>query len=155
MSIESELASIQKDHGGVLSPVHVVDFAQDKGTALHSRFEWDNRKAGTSFRIWQARQLISLIITVHPIDNEPMRAMISLRDDRHTGGGYRMVDVVLQDDVLARKMFDDAMFELRLFRRKYERIMELNPIFQAMDAVEKHSRCLTSGRRLPTRRKTG
>ena len=36
---------INKKNHGLLKPEKVLEFAKNEKTALHSRFEWDNKKA--------------------------------------------------------------------------------------------------------------
>lgn len=137
--IRAELEQICQSHGGVLRPEDVVAFARNKRTALHSEFEWDDEKASTEYRLWQARTVIRVAVTVLPsphADQEPVRAYVSVASDRvRPGGGYRpLADVMINDEMRA-ELVAEALGEVKRWRRKYERLRELVPIFRAIDKV--------------------
>ncbi len=137
--IQKELEAIGKRNGGLLRPCDVVEFAKDEKTALHSRFEWDDQKAGDSHRLWQARQILRIEVVVLENDSKLVRAFVSLKDDRQEqGGGYRLLTEVLSNKDLRAKMLNEALDEAELFKRKWERLVELKPIFEAIDKVWKN-----------------
>ena len=139
--VTEELEQIRRSHGGLLKPEDVVSFARDKRTALHAKFEWDDAKASEEYRLWQARQVIRVAVTVLPSphsDQPPIRAYVSVCSDRvQQGGGYRAMADVMTDDELRAELVAEAMSEVKRWRRKYERLRELIPIFRAIDRVEK------------------
>jgi hypothetical protein len=118
----------------------VVVFARNKRTALHSEFEWDDAKASAEYRLWQARTVIRVAVTVLPsphADQEPVRAYVSVASDRvRPGGGYRPLADVMTNDEMRSEMVIEALNEVKRWRRKYDRIRELVPIFRAIDKVE-------------------
>ena len=137
--IQVLLEVVRKKHDGILSPTAVVEAARPTNSALHSRFEWDDGKASEQYRLWQARQLISLVITaVKPETREyDVHTYISLRADRNADGGYRLITDVLANKDMRIQMVTDAFAELRTFRAKYGQLRELAQIFRAMDEMEK------------------
>ena len=138
--IRAELEQICQSHGGVLRPEDVVAFARNKRTALHLEFEWDDAKASAEHRLWQARTVIRVAVTVLPsphADQEPVRAYVSVVSDRvRPGGGYRPLADVMTNDQMRAELVTEALGEVKRWRRKYERIRELVPIFRAIDKVE-------------------
>lgn len=138
--IRAELEQIRQNHGGLLRPEDVVKFARNKRTALHSEFEWDDAKASAAYRLDQARRVIRVTVDVLPsphADQEPVRAFVSVVSDRvKPGGGYRSMADVMTDDDLRRELVNEALGEVKRWRRKYERLRELVPIFRAIDKVE-------------------
>ena len=138
--IRAELEQICQSHGGVLRPEDVVAFARNERTALHSEFEWDDVKASAEHRLWQARTVIRVTVTVLPsphADQEPVRAYVSVVSDRvRPGGGYRPLAEVMTNDEMRAELVTEALGEVKRWRRKYERIRELVPIFRAIDKVE-------------------
>lgn len=50
-----------EDDDGCITPDIVLDAAKDPGSPLHDHFEWDDAKAGHSWRLEQARQLIRAV----------------------------------------------------------------------------------------------
>jgi len=133
--IEAELERIRMEHGGVLNPPSVVEVAADPENILHGCFQWDDTKAAQEYRLWQARQLISTIVTILPNTREPVRMYVSLKDDREEGG-YRGIVDVLNDADMRRRMLKEALAEFTHFKRKYQQVKELTPVFEAAEKVE-------------------
>jgi hypothetical protein len=138
MSVESEMAVIAKRNGGLLRPVDVVEFAEDKRTELHGKFTWDDSDAAVQYRLWQAREIIRVSVSILPHNEKEYRTYVSLMNDRtEEGGGYRSVVTVLANRSLRESMLEEALNELGLFRRKYAAIKELAGVFDAIDDVSK------------------
>jgi hypothetical protein len=135
--IAEELANIQQAHGGMLRPVDVVAFAkQNKRSALHGQFEWDDTKAAEQFRLVQARYIIRLAVVVIGEDAEPVRALVSLTTDRPKGGGYRSIESVLADDDEREQLMNDALLDLNRAKRRYAALTKLQPVWDALDRVQ-------------------
>ena len=130
--VKEELELIRKKHSGLLNPVDVVEFAKNEETALHTKFTWDNSKAAHEYRLWEARQVIRVHVTVVAGSDEPVRAFVSLKEDRGTSG-YRHIQDVLSDKQLREKMLQEARAEMEVFAKKYRHLQELKPVVQAMD----------------------
>lgn len=133
--ILAELATIAKQHGGLVSPAAVVEFARDESTALHSQFQWDDGIAAEQYRIWQARHLLRVCVVTVENHDEPVIAHVSLVGDRNADGGYRRIEAVLGDPSLRDRLLDTALRELEAFRRKYASLQELCEVFAALDKV--------------------
>lgn len=135
-STQTELETIRLHNGGILRPIDVVEFARDPKSALHGRFQWDDTEAAAEYRIWQARQIIRVTVRVVSNSVTPIRAYVSLIDDRENeGGGYRALADVLSDKDLLAAMLAQALAELELFRAKYSMLEALKPLFDAVDEV--------------------
>lgn len=137
-TVQQELEQIAQTHGGLLRAEDVLEFARDKKTALHKRFEWDNTEAAKQYRIWQARQLICLYVA--PADTEKgavkVRRFVSLSVDRkNPGGGYRTLAEVVNNKELYQQMLMDALDELQRIENKYQRIRELRPVFETAKKI--------------------
>jgi hypothetical protein len=140
VTIQEELEYIRIQNGGLLDPVKVVAYARNSETALHHKFEWDDSVAAEQYRIWQARKIISLELTiVQGIKSESVsiRTYSSLSDDRRgeEARGYRLSMDILSDEDLTQRLLEEARQEMRLFRRKYEKLKELSKVFEAMDSL--------------------
>jgi hypothetical protein len=136
--ITAELHRIAGKHGGKLRPVDVVREARAKSSPLHCEFVWDDSVAGHRYRIWQARQLIS--VTVEYIgggdETKLHRVFVSLTSDRsEQGGGYRTINAVLADPDHRQRMLADAMEEMERFQEKFSGLKELVRVFAAMRKV--------------------
>lgn len=134
-SITQELELVAGQNGGLLRAEDVVEFARDADTALHGRFTWDDSEAARQHRLFQARNIIRANVRIIPHASEPVRAFVSLIDDRkQSGGGYRAMVQVLSDDELRAKLVKQASDELRRVRNSYGHLKELAAIWEAIDA---------------------
>lgn len=135
----SELEKIRARAGGTLKPEDVVEFARDESTALHSVFTWDDTEAAAQYRLWQARQVIRVCVTVRDdVKGPPIRTYVSLYDDRGDDG-YRLLTDVLSDDEMRDKLLLQALSELKTWQAKYRQLEKLAPIFAAAEKVERRA----------------
>lgn len=134
-----ELKRIASEHGGLLIPEIVVQKAKVKTSPLHRHFEWSDTKAAQQYRIWQARQLISITVElIGGVQGPAAPVFVSLTPDRQrNGGGYRIMTEVLSDAEMRKQMLSDALAELNVFQQKYVRLKELAEIFQAVRRVRR------------------
>lgn len=138
-AIAKELQRLARANGGLLQPEAVVDAARPAASPLHSRFEWDNSKAAEAYRLWQARQLIRVSVTViGGDDSEPERTWVSLKSDRYEdSGGYRTLVSVMSDKEMRLQLMAQAHEDMDGFREKYRRLRELEEVFTAMKKVKR------------------
>ena len=136
-AVTQELEIIRKQHRGILRPADVVAFARDPQTALHAEFEWDDSKAAVQYRLEQARQIIRCAVRVVSEDSPPIRAYVSLHNDRRTGDSYRNLLDVMSEPGLRRQLLAQAMREAESWRVRYERLTELKPIVRAIAKVQR------------------
>ncbi len=137
-NIVAELQRIAARSGGILKPLEVVKSAQNPKSPLHSRFEWDNAKASHAYRIWQARQLIAVAVTVIGANEnaKPDRIWVSLQQDRgNDNGGYRELISVLSDSDLRAQLLEEALADMEYFSQKYSRLEELSEVFRAVKKI--------------------
>ena len=137
--VAAELERIRKQHGGLLRPADVVKAARHDTSPLHSKFEWDDSAAAEQYRLWQARELIvTVMVTSNKIEHQ---AYMSIRLDRKkSGGGYRAVADMLSDEDMRAQLLAEALADLEIFRRRYNMLKALVPVFAAIDEVRKQSR---------------
>lgn len=136
-----ELEFLRQQHGELLKPEHVVEFASDERTALHGEFEWDDTEAAYQYRLEQARRVLRLkVIVDSPAGPQNVRMFVSLMSDRQKpGGGYRpLVDVMTAED-MRDELLRQALGELKTVRRKYDQLKELRPVFRAIERVEERT----------------
>ena len=139
--VVDELEHIRTKDGGVLYPESVISYAEDSSTALHDKFEWDDVKAGHSYRLWQARQLIKAVVWVEPSKDIPTSLYVSLSNDRKDNGGYRVAAEVLSDTMMRELLLSDAFKDFEYWKHKYDMLHELSDVFMAMERVEgKHKK---------------
>lgn len=140
--VQEELLRIAAKNGGIVKPEVVVHEAADEDSPLHECFTWDDTEAAHQYRIWQARQLIRVVVHMIPQSTTPQRVFVSLSPDRNDdGGGYRVMATVLSDEDRRKQLLADALDELRVFEEKYKCLKELAHVFAA--AHKAHRRLKT------------
>jgi hypothetical protein len=119
-----ELEEIRKKNPkGLLMPQDVVDAASREESPLHDEFEWDDRKAGNEYRLWQAREVICRVkIVMGEQKKVEVRMYVNLSSTRNDGGGYQPVANILTDKDLARRALLDLLEDLDRLRIKYQHI---------------------------------
>jgi hypothetical protein len=137
--IVSELKRIAEENDGILQPAIVVDEARPVSSPLHKRFEWNNGKAAQEYRLWQARQLIRVVVETIAGSEGKHEVFVSLTTDRKDGG-YRVMAEVLSDKSMREQMLMDAKCEMELFHHKYVRLRELSLVFKAIKKTAKKLR---------------
>jgi hypothetical protein len=136
-TVQEELEIVRSRSSGIVRPEDVVEFAKDPNTAMHSRFTWDDTEAARKHRLWEARELIRLCVSIIPQDEQPIRTFVSLGSDRvKPGGGYRSTEEVLSVEEMRTELLEQALKEFRLWKSKYERLTELNAVFAAAEKVQ-------------------
>lgn len=135
--VADELEQIRRRHRGIIRPEDVVAFASDPTTALHARFCWDDTKAAELYRIEQARRVIRCVVTVVDEGRPPVRAYVSLRQDRADGDSYREIRDVLSVPDLRKMLLAQALREAEAWRQRYERLADLAPIVRAIERVRR------------------
>lgn len=120
-----------------LTPQNLVDASRPKDAPLHNEFEWDNEIAAEEFRRTQARLLISnLSIVIDEKSQEPIRAFFSLQPGfRKNSGLYEGTITIMNDSEKRKKLLDNALRDLEAFKKKYEMLVELEPVIAAIDTV--------------------
>jgi hypothetical protein len=139
--IKKELEIIREQNGGKLSPEAVVKYAENKKTALHEKFIWDNTEAAKKYRLLQAGQVIRSV-TVTVLENEKtnrrihVRAYASLPCDRSSDtGSYRHIKEVISEDQLRIQYIDSINDDIAALREKLKKVSIMAA--KKLDAVQK------------------
>ena len=132
-AIHAELQACITD--GLLKPETVVERARNPRSALHDKFTWNNTEAAHQYRLIQARNLIRVHVLHEVKDAGP--EFVSITTDRvKPGGGYRILADVIKDADAYTQLLRDALTYFRSAREKYDRLKELKPVWNAVDAAE-------------------
>lgn len=136
-AITDELRKIARKNGGVLTPEEVLAHAENKKSVLHSCFEWDDTEAARRYRIEQARELIRVSVVIIENDSAPVRAFVSIIDDRLEGkpGGYRETETLIKTKDGREAILKTALWELKAFQKKYSNLKELFGVFQEINKL--------------------
>lgn len=132
----AELQRLNHEQGGILPPEKVVQAAKPPLSVLHPYFEWNEGTAADNFRLWQARQLLRIVVRYEPRVGREVRVFVSLSTDRvKTGGGYRELITVLKKPNLRAQLLTDAIAELQRMRQRYADLRELAAVFAEIDKL--------------------
>jgi len=137
-SIHDELANLYRLHGGLKPDVIVAWAKNNPASILHSKFTWDDSEAAKSYRLWQARQIITEVEVQYP-DGHIRRVYVSPMESRGTRGYATLVDV-LSDEERRIQYLQQAYSELERTAAKYQDLVEFAGVRRAIRAA---------GRKLP------
>lgn len=131
------LTEICRKNRGNLTAEAVVKAATPVSHPLHERFEWDDKKAGHEFRLQQAQQIIRYTVITIPGKSEPVRAFVSLPDDRGAASEYQYREIVnvMKSETMRKQLLESARAEMHSFKRRYSELEELSDVFAAMNKV--------------------
>jgi len=115
-----------------ITPQNVVDLARNENSVIHNDFEWNDTVAGEKYRNIQAREMIrNFVIVKEEKEAEPVRALqIST-----TVNEYKPVEIILRNEDEYQSLLRRALGELEAFKRRYQTLTELEPIFEAMKGI--------------------
>lgn len=132
------LREIERANDGKLTAEVVVATATPEDHPLHPAFEWDDAVAARQHREEQARHLIRSVYPVH-IDSEgrpqPVLGYVNVKmpDGERC---YVSTARAMSDAELKRQVEEEAIRAFEALRARYQHIVSLGPIFQALDAVK-------------------
>lgn len=127
-----ELARICAKNDG-LRPEDIVDESRPASAPLHPCFEWDDPTAAELYRQHQARGIVRCITTTVDASDGPVETRAFVRAERPA---YQPIQAVINTVDEMTALFDRAKDELFSFRRKYENLAKLDPVFKAIDELE-------------------
>lgn len=135
---------IQKeDAQNLCTAESLVDVARDEDSPLHKAFEWDDPYAAEQYRKGQARELIRSVRVARLEDDalvveEERQAFVSIRVETVNGPehGYVAVTVALAREDQRQQLKQDALVQLRSLHKRYGDLLELNPVWEALNKVE-------------------
>ena len=134
-----EFEKIEQEEGEI-APESVVEKAKSKNSVLHPLFEWDDKKAAEAYRIDRARHVIAhlLIVEEKPETKETItvRAFVSFNEIRQKGRFINIRDAIESKESRA-VLLNTALAELSSFQKKYEKFLELRPVFDSIETVKR------------------
>lgn len=118
-----------------LTAQNLLDANRDPDAILHNEFEWDDTVAAEQYRVHQAGQIIRMLCVETESNPDvssstPIRAYFQTSENK----SYEHISVILKNESKYQEMLSRAYSELKTFQRKYEKLSELKPIFDAIDS---------------------
>ena len=122
--------------GEQYTPEDIVEKARDENTELHKCFDWDDTTAAEKWRKQQARIICcSLQVVIVKEETEPTTYRL-IQHDREDKAYKPVIFTVRKEDEYTR-LLNQAKTELASFRRRYEKIVELEAIIEEIDRLIK------------------
>ena len=138
------IAGLLKATNNRLAATVLLADARKADSPLHTAFEWDDEKAATAYRIIQARDLVSSLkirVIQEEADGTRIVNVISLKAEE-MGPEIIFVPIIRDQnssDILVTvppaSRLERALWEMCLFKKKYQDIIEVYPIMVALDCV--------------------
>lgn len=122
------------DKFGELTPKNIVDESRSDTAVLHGCFEWNDAVAAEKYRQTQAGEMVRLLVSVEKTaENEPVvvRAIVK------TTERYEPLTVAIRSEEKYAVLLQDALNDIKWFKRKHATLSELKGVFSAMDEFEK------------------
>ena len=121
-----------------LTAKNLLEASRAENAPLHDEFEWDDKAAAERFRECQAMHIINCLCVApegtskQGEENIQQRAFLKTAVDQPN---YISVKVIVQSEERYDGMMNIAKRELQAFERKYRRLKELSPVFDAIHAI--------------------
>lgn len=129
---------LEKDHGQLTKQI-LLDSARNTDDDLHNLFEWNDGIAAEKYRLHQAGQVLaSLKVSVieDKDEDEPKKVKAFVQVERNDHKAiYMNVQSALKEDNTRDYVLKTALQELACFKEKYNTLIELSPVMQAIDLV--------------------
>lgn len=125
-------------NGGVCPPGALVDEARPDDSPLHPMFEWDDEHAAESWRRQQARLVINNIrVVIEESESQPpaFHHVKVVDSEGQVREGYADTFTVVSNNDMHRQVLAEAKAQLRGFRRRYESLSELAPVWRVLDPI--------------------
>lgn len=107
-----------------------------EGAPLHNDYDWDDSIAADKWRLQQSNQFIASLTVVVFEDkgdastDQPRAFHITTQEHN-----YDSLNVILSEPSKYEAMLQSAKAELNTFKRKYEILKELQPVFNAIKKI--------------------
>lgn len=152
-TVGSVLEKIEKEQGAVTKEAF-LEYSRNENSETHELFEWNDSTAAEKYRLIQAGKVITQLevsveyaepvnkdinVEVHEAHHKPVSysAFVNVQK-RATGvvASYMNTEKAMSDEITRKQVLENAMQELRVFKRKYEQCKELAEIFEAIERLE-------------------
>lgn len=130
------LDEIAKDRNGELTPELVLEDAEREESPLHNCFDWDNDKAGSKWRLHQARQLIgSIVVEVVIKETENIRAFVNINYPDSKERHYVNIIDAANDEYKMKLIIDDARKQLRSWTQRFKIYQQLREVAMKIEEL--------------------
>lgn len=140
--VHEEGLKIYEEYGNLKGKT-IVDWAREhKDSEYHKGLEWDDSIAGEAFRVIQAGQITNNIILNDYTDKDNatnIKTTIPINTrafyNVEKGKGQEPVQVIMKDKGKYESLKQEALNRFLSLKKQYQFIVELKPIFDAIDEL--------------------
>lgn len=120
---------------GSVTPESLVASARSSRSTIHKLFDWDDQHAADSWRKHQARNVLGDLRVIVESDGEeiPVIAYVSVTVDNSPA--YVTSAKAMSEEEYRQEVLNDALRALSGFQRRYNDLLELKPVFDAINTV--------------------
>lgn len=128
------ISEIEK-RDGVVTKESFLEASRPIEAPTHNAFEWNDSVAAEKYRLEQSGRIIRNLCVKIIKDDKPEKvtAYVNINKTTADNARYMSLQVALEDDENRSAVLENALNELRLFKRKYETLSELAEVFTAID----------------------
>lgn len=132
MSIETELLAL-KDASGLIHVETAHGWAKSHPKSdLYGAIDWDLERGALQWQFQQIRR----IITLHIVYEDRAPRVVSLKIDRVSGGGYRLIDEVIPASDLRSQMLNECLADIERLKNKYSALKEMCRVWDAAEEIK-------------------
>lgn len=134
-AVAQEIQSLELS--GRLTPEMVVRSARAPDSPLHESFEWDNKKAGHSFRLDQARHLIRRVTVEFSIKRREIITVNYVKDPTTEEGeqGYVSVEQLRSEPENAKALVESEFQRVELCLTRALNLSDVLGIRKSVEAL--------------------
>lgn len=126
------------ENGGVMPPDALWQRAMtEPGSSLYKLFTWDKDTAARNWWRQESRVIVNHLMVVQSEGDEPAPAFFHVRVIALEGvsEGYAPICDVIENDDMREQALAEALASLHGFRRRYQHLQALSPVFEAIDQL--------------------
>lgn len=128
-----------KHVGNICPPETFIAAARSKKSPLHPLLTWDVNAAAEKCWVQEARDIIRSIMYVDDATGARLPAFYHIQFRKHEGArvenGYSSIAYVEAHEDYRQQALTEALRYLTGFKRRYQHLEQLSPVFEAIEQV--------------------
>ena len=152
---QRELKALRREHGGHLTPAQLLAHAASPRSALHALFEWDDTVAAQRYREQQAARVLRVVARVVASatrETTVVARTVASQELPPRPTAFKPPLPPARTKAERAQQLQEALDDLRILRRRYGQLEELDVVWKAMERVST-SFIATRVQRVPNERR--
>lgn len=132
-AVLARLMELKRRHGNRFKPEHILRDARDHNSPLHPVFEWDDAVGAESWRLHQARMLITQVVVSIEEDGKtraPVKVFHSVVVNEERV--IEDLETIMSDEELRAQLLNQCLTDMKRFQLKFENLREVGDVIRAM-----------------------